>query len=296
MNLGINLCFAVKRRPEPEQWAAFVREELGLTSVQFTFDLLDPWWPTKERDALVARAVRAATEFELTIHSAYTGLAHYVPAGLLDPDPDARKIALKWWQRACDVAAGLGALAVGGPLGTMSVRDVATEVRRTRRWEDLLDGVEAVTGFVRAAGLAEFLIEPTPIAREVPSSIDECQLLLSELESRAAVPVGLVLDTGHTLFEPLYGPDATVTEWVQRLGTAIHMVHLDNTDGQGDPHWGWPDSRGKVDVGALGADLRAAGIGSIPVMLEVYPRFEDDDEQVRQLMVSSVAHCLRAFA
>jgi hypothetical protein len=42
MPLGVNLCFAVKRMPEPERWAAFVREDLGLDRVQFTFDLLDP--------------------------------------------------------------------------------------------------------------------------------------------------------------------------------------------------------------------------------------------------------------
>jgi D-erythrulose 1-phosphate 3-epimerase len=43
--LGINLSFAVKRWPEPEAWSAFVRDELGLDLVQFSFDLLDPWWP-----------------------------------------------------------------------------------------------------------------------------------------------------------------------------------------------------------------------------------------------------------
>ena len=32
--LGINTCFAVKRWPQPERWAALVRDELGLDLVQ----------------------------------------------------------------------------------------------------------------------------------------------------------------------------------------------------------------------------------------------------------------------
>ncbi len=42
MRLGINLCFAVNRLIEPEVWAEFIRADLGLDTVQFTFDMLDP--------------------------------------------------------------------------------------------------------------------------------------------------------------------------------------------------------------------------------------------------------------
>ncbi|MGH3769319.1 MAG: hypothetical protein ACRDTX_29935, partial [Pseudonocardiaceae bacterium] len=71
---------------------------------------------------------------------------------------------------------------------------------------------------------------------------------------------------------------------------------LDNTDGRGDPHWGWPDPRGTFDVAGFANTLSAAGLGDIPVMLEVYPRFEDDDRQVRDLLISSVEHCRPHFA
>src|SRR5579885_2401076 len=42
LHLGINVCFAVKRWPEPDQWVRIVKNELGLDSCQFSFDLLDP--------------------------------------------------------------------------------------------------------------------------------------------------------------------------------------------------------------------------------------------------------------
>ncbi|MCD6058452.1 MAG: iolH [Thermomicrobiales bacterium] len=49
MEFGINLSFALKRWPEPERWAGIAREDLRLDLVQFSFDLLDPWWPAAER-------------------------------------------------------------------------------------------------------------------------------------------------------------------------------------------------------------------------------------------------------
>ena len=39
---GSNTCYAVKRWPEPEAWTAVARDS-GLTNVQFSYDLLDPW-------------------------------------------------------------------------------------------------------------------------------------------------------------------------------------------------------------------------------------------------------------
>ncbi len=296
MNLGINLCFAVKRQPEPERWAEFVRADLDLDTVQVTFDLLDPWWPERERDQLAARMARAAAAWDLTIHSAYVGLAHYVPAGLLDPDADARAVALTWWRRACDVTALLGARAIGGPLGTLSVHDAADPDLRARRYAGLLDSLAFISDHAATAGLAEFLVEPTPIAREVPATVSQAEQLVSDLTGRTGVPVGLTLDIGHTLYQPLYGPGCTPGDWISPLGRAIRLVHLDNTDGLGDPHWGWPHPQGHVDVAEVGATLRDAGLGDVPVVLEVYPRFEDDDDQVRRTIASSVAHCKEQLA
>ena len=60
MNLGINLSFAIKRWVEPPVWARFVRESLGLELVQFTYDLIDPWWPEASRRPMAAEVRKAA--------------------------------------------------------------------------------------------------------------------------------------------------------------------------------------------------------------------------------------------
>ena len=114
MTFGVNLSFAVKRWPEPEVWAAFVREELGVSLVQFSFDLLEPWWPD-ELSLPLARRVRAAVQAEgLELHSAFVGLSAYTFNALLHPETEGRKAAVRWFERAADLAAETGAGAVGG--------------------------------------------------------------------------------------------------------------------------------------------------------------------------------------
>ena len=291
MRLGINLCFAVERLAEPEAWAEFVRADLGLDTVQVTFDQLDPWWPEVHRTVLIRRIRAAADAFGLVIDSACVGCARSVPAGLLDPDPTTRSIARRWWRRACDVAGELGAAAVGGPLGTLSMRDAADPVARGSRYRDLQDSIEDITGHAAAAGLREFLIEAAPSAREFPATLTQCQQLTEGLRGRCPIPAGLALDVGPALFEPSYGPQACVESWISVLGAGIHMLRVNNTDHRGDPRWGWPHEHGHMSLAPISASINAVGLDAIPVILEVCPRFGDDGEEVRRALAASVAYC-----
>ena len=64
MKFGVNLSFAVKRWVEPHVWAKIVRETLGLDLVQFTYDLLDPWWPDDVRRSMAARTAAQGSACE----------------------------------------------------------------------------------------------------------------------------------------------------------------------------------------------------------------------------------------
>jgi sugar phosphate isomerase/epimerase len=108
MNLGINLSFTVKRWVEPEVWAEMVSEKLGLSLVQFTYDLLDPWWPESARGPLAARVRAAAQSWGIEIESAFSGLANYCFDGLLHPEAGGRRASIEWWKRAFDVAVAVG--------------------------------------------------------------------------------------------------------------------------------------------------------------------------------------------
>ena len=149
MRLGVNLSFAVKRWPEPAEWARIVREDLGLELVQFTLDLIDPWWPEALRQSLTRQVRQASEQWGIQIGSAFSGLANYCFNDLLHPDPAGRAASLEWWRRAADVAAEIGAGVIGGPLGGMSVRDAADPTRRERLYDELLDSVAAHLGVRR---------------------------------------------------------------------------------------------------------------------------------------------------
>jgi sugar phosphate isomerase/epimerase len=292
MQLGINMCFAVNRLIEPAAWAEFVRGDLDLDTVQFSFDLLDPWWPDIHRSALIRRIRAAVDAHALVIDSACAGRAHSVPAGLLDPDPAARSVARRWWRRACDLAAELGASAVGGPLGTLSPRVAVDPAARADRCRELVDSIEAITDYAAAAGLRELLIEPIPQTREYPSTISQCLELFDGLRNRCAIPVGFTLDIGQALFEPSFGPQAKAETWISALGAGILMLRVNNSSRLGDPGWGWTHERGQGRAPIAGC-VEAVGLDDVPVTLEVCPQFGENDEEARRVLISSVNHCRR---
>jgi sugar phosphate isomerase/epimerase len=296
MNLGINLSFAIKRWVEPPVWARFVRETLGLELVQFTYDLLDPWWPEASRRPMAAEVRRAAEDWELQIESAFSGLANYCFDGLLHPDAAGRSASLEWWKRAFDVAAEVGAKASGGPLGGMSATDACDPKRRELRYRNLLDAVAELSHLARAAGLDRLQVECTPLAREVPHTVSQAKAFLKDLEGRCAVDVKLLVDIGHALYQPLFGPDAKMPDWLNGLGDSIGAFHLQNTDFQSDSHWGWPDRRGLFDVAGFAAEVRAAGLEDVPAFIEIIYPFELADEAVRKNITSTVMHCRREYA
>jgi sugar phosphate isomerase/epimerase len=295
LELGVNLAIATKRWPEPEAWAEFVRERLGLSLVQFTYDLLDPWWPQPARRAQAERVRAVAQDAGITIHSAQIGFAGYSYNMLLSPDPELRELGEEWWRRAIDVAAGIGARAMGGPVGAMSVRSAALGDERRARYEGLIEALARLSEHAAAAGLEALLVEPTPLRREIPASVDEARRLADDLRGRTAVPVTYVLDVGHAMYRPLYGEGAPLGPWLDALRGDVGVLHLQNTDFQSDSHWGWPHERGIFDVPAFAREVEAAGIDA-PVILEIVHPFELDDEQMQENVVSSVEHCRRALS
>ena len=79
--LGINTCFAVKRWPEPGDWARIVRDELGLDTVELSLDLIE------DVGGRTVNQVRSALdEYGLRAETVFTGLAAYSLNLLMHPD------------------------------------------------------------------------------------------------------------------------------------------------------------------------------------------------------------------
>ena len=290
MDVGVNLCFAIKRWPEPEEWARIAADELGVSTVQFTMDLIDPWWPESDRAAMAARVREAAGRHGIAIHSVQIGLAGYTYNGLLHPDETARRIAEDWWRRSIDLAAELGAGAAGGPIGALSVADAASPERREALYVEVVGRLGGLADHAKRSGLEALLIEPTPLPREIPSTIGEAKRLVADTAG-GAVPLWFVIDVGHALYRPLYGEDASLVPWLTELRDHIGVLHLQNHDYRADAHWGWPDARGSYDPAGFHRDVSEAGLDHLPVFIEVFSPFEQADDEIVPLIRSSLAAC-----
>jgi sugar phosphate isomerase/epimerase len=280
MTLGLNLSFCVKRWVTPALWARVV-QDLRVTRVQLTFDLVDPLWPDDLLDDVAAGVRDEAEARGIEVHSAFIGLAHYTFNQLLHPEPRVRDAAESWLARAYRFAACAGIRRVGGPLGAVAASPNGTEPTDVGEadYADLLARLRRLTAVAGNEGLEALYVEPTPLRREWPFSVEQAARLMRDLAG-SAVPWRLCLDWGHATMAPAYGEGrASMEPWLEGLKEHVGVIHLQQTDGVLDRHWDFTEV-GIVDPAAA-RDLHARmGLGHVPVFLEVFYPFETTDAEV----------------
>ena len=292
--LGINNCFAVKRWPHADEWSELISGELGLDLVQHSFDLVDLSTGADDTGREAARVRDACERAGVTLHSTFTGLAAYSANLMLDPDPDARRRALGWYERAIDFTAALGAAATGGHVGSLSARDFADPERRALLWRELTESLAQLRLRAREAGLHALLVENMACARE-PSTMAQFEALLDEGDP-AHVPLALCLDVGHHCVPGTSGDERDPYAWLTRFGTRAAVIHLQQTDAGADHHWPFTaayNAVGRIDAGRV---LAALGDADTVLILEVIPSFEASDEDVLEDLRETVAHWRAAIA
>lgn len=297
ISFGINLGFCTKRWVTPELWAPFVRERLGLDLVQFSFDLLDPMWPDAIVDRHASDIRRMAEAAGITVHSAFIGLAHYSFNQLLHPDPAVRNYAEYWLGRAYRFAALAGIPRVGGPLGAIPARLDGSEADALdpADYAELIARMNRLGERAAAEGLTELYVEPTPLRREWPWTIDQARQMMNDTAG-SAVPWRLCPDWGHATFAPLYGEEGGGMEpWLRDLSDVITAVHIQQTDFALDRHWDFTVP-GRVDPVEAAALLRRTGVDACPVFLEVFYPFEQDSASILRALETSCAHLKQALA
>src|SRR6188768_355350 len=109
LQLGINTCFAVKRWPRPDDWAALVRDRLGLSLVQHSLDLVDLSAPPQRLESNAGELRGAIASYGIELHSTFTGLVAYSANLLLAPDAVDRAAALAWYRQVIGLTATVGA-------------------------------------------------------------------------------------------------------------------------------------------------------------------------------------------
>lgn len=294
LTLAINNCFAVRRWPRPDEWAALVREELGLDTVQHSLDLfgLDPDMSGR------AGEVRAACEAAgLAVHSAFTGL---IAAGcnlMLSPYAAERDRGQDLWERAIEATEVLGAGAFGGVVGGLSRSDADDSGRRAERWRELSERLDRLSRHAHRHGLDALLVENMPCDRD-PSRMSELEELTRRAEpDRCAVL--LCLDVGHHCVPGTSGEEADPHAWLVRLGRRTGVVHLQQSDEGSDQHWPFTEEynrRGRIRADRLLEALQASGAEEMALILEIIPPAQADDRRVIEELRESVEYWRQALA
>lgn len=293
MVLGLNLSFAVKRWLKPAVLASMCREDFGVSRVQFTFDLLDPWWPEAPRDRM-ANAYRDAFAAQgIVIDAAFGGLASYSYAQLLSPFQEQREISLAFFKRGIDMTLALGADVMGTPVGGMDYKDARDPVRRAELYRGMLGSLRALAEYGRERGLREIHIEATPLITEFPHSPAVSVQMMKDLEG-SAIPIRLLVDWGHALYRPLLGEEADIGLWFRTCGPYIGSIHLQQCDGLLDRHWDFTKG-GVVTPERILSATAQAGLSHIPQYLEVVTIFEQDDDEVYRGMKQTMDYLHRAL-
>ncbi len=298
LHLGINTCFAVKRWPEPAQWLTIIKDDLGLDCCQFSLDLVDPMLDEEAIAAYADETRTLAAECGVLLHSTFTGLAAYSWSQLLHPGKQMRAAAHRWYERAIDFTARLGAWGTGGHIGALSVPDAADAERRAALIEEMMERLRSLALYATGKGLRFLLFENMAVEREYGYSIEEAQSLAG-MTTGDNVPLVLCLDIGHpcALHTGTSSDDYRV--WLAQLWPQTPVIHLQQTDREGDHHWPFTqvyNERGMIrPTDVLSAIGQWAAESDVYLFLEPIHPFEADDASVLQDLRESVQYWKEAI-
>lgn len=291
IDLGLVVCFAVKRWPEPESWCKIVGEDLGIRYAQFSFDLVDPRTIEPVRSTICNKTKEVAKKYDVKIQSTFTGLAAYSYNLLLHPDFGMRLDALKWYEEAIHMTSMLGADGTGGQIGSLSMQDIENSDRRTYLSQCLMDSLEYLSGLAKLEGEKFILWEPMPVPREGPCTISDAKELYEKVNERTKVPILYCIDVGHQCCYTMRERDADPYAWLEELADKSPVIHIQQTDGKFDRHW--PFTKKFNEVGIIKPPkvvdaIEKSGAKEVILMLEVIHPFETKESQVIEDLKESV--------
>jgi sugar phosphate isomerase/epimerase len=287
VEIGLNLSFAVKRWLKPAGLAEICKNELGVSKVQFTWDMIDPWWPEAERNELAKEYRKEFSSRGIEISSSFGGVAAYSYSQLLSPTQLQREISFEFFKRAIDLTRALGSNVMGTPVGGMSYEDSNNSEKRKELYYIALDYLRRLAAYGKEKGLSEILIEATPLITEFPHSPEESLKMMRELDGTTDIPIRLLIDWGHALFKPLLKKKADMELWLKTCSPYVSCIHLQQTDGLWDRHWDFT-KEGIVTGELIKKTLKNAKAENIPQFLEVVTIFEDNDDEVLDRMKRSM--------
>jgi len=274
VTLGINTGFATNRFPEPDDWIGIVADELGLDTVQFTADLLNPFLPedavARQVEQIRSQCEKKGVRIQTTFTSAFTRVNH-----VLHPDPVLQRVWLDWLKKLLRLSHDLGAEGAGGHFGILTVRDNARPAIRAQRLEQGVRAWRELAAYGASLGLAYLMFEPMSIPREVGETIQATREILERCSAGFAIPMRLCLDVDHGDLESPDPQDTDPHAWIRAFGTVSPCIHIKQSLRDKSGHYPFTpqyNARGKIVPEEILRTMRESGIEACTLLLEISHR------------------------
>lgn len=293
ITLGVSTGFAINRYPEAEDWVSIVTDELGLDTVQFTADLLNPDLPTpivaRQAEHIRALCDARGVRVQSTFTSQFTRVNH-----LMHPVPEIRRAWLNWFKRFLTISAELGAEGGGSHFGIMAARDCADSEVRERRISEAVHGWRELSEFAAILGMKYLIWEPMSVPREIGETITATQDIQRRCARGFAVPMLLCLDVDHGDVLSPDPQDIDPHAWLRAFAGQYPAVHIKQSLRDKGGHYPFTaayNANGRIVPDEILATLRASGVHTCTLFLEISHRERRPaDESVIADLKESVAY------
>jgi len=232
LKLCINCGFAINRYVEPEVWGRIVGEELGLKSVQFVADLLNPFLPDDIVKSQICRIRQSMKHYGFQVDSIFTSAFTRVNH-IVHPDASVRTMWLDWFEKLFRIGAELGATSGGSHFGILTF-DIYNDVEKRKRFTETgIENWQKLTFKAKELGYECLMFEPMSVPREFANTVAETKRLMDAVNENSGVPMRICLDIGHSP----HPDERDCYPWIEALGAVAPMIHIQQSVVGKSNHW-----------------------------------------------------------
>ena len=283
ISLGFNCNCFTNRYDEPEEWTRICRE-LGISKVMFNIDLIDPYWPWDLQRKLCDRTLEACVKNNVRIvcsFGGHHGHQHY----LGHPDPECRREAEAFFQRAIRQTAYLGGKSFGTCFAILTVRSHEDPKIRSQIFEHAIQAYHRLAEYGAESGLQALAYETTSVPRETCATFAENDTVFERCAGMA-IPMRICLDMGHR-YRGGTPEEADHLAWIRRYGHNCDVIDCQQTDLEASRHWPFTEANNRRGIIRAEEVVRAIEeSGAEDILLAFELRFPAYHPQERRFMAN----------
>ena len=292
--LSVNTNPFVNRFAEPEDLIAVLADDIGIGHIQLVHEFINPAWPAATVNRLTMRMARALAQKRARITSIMTG-----PYGRLNhfahPDAEVRQYYVGWFKGMADIAADLGAPAIGTQFGIFTFKDYDDPWRREELMNLALDCWRDVAEHARSRGLTWLFWEPMSVGRELGHTLDDTQRLQDWIDAAdLPIPLRPMVDIDHGDVTSPKPADVDPYAWAKDFATQSPIIHIKQSTMNKGGHWPFTaqyNENGRITPEKLIGAVKAGGGENNELCLELaFREREPADRSVVAAIRESVAY------